>query len=83
MVEYIETLSELRSQYNCFDEKDRPYYEALSEAIARKPVVHGYWIENEYEWICSRCGESFEYYDNSFLQHAHFCPSCGAKICPE
>ena len=29
----IERLSELRSKYNCFDEKEEPYYRALSNAI--------------------------------------------------
>lgn len=29
----IEKLSELRSNYNCFDEKEEPYYHALSNAI--------------------------------------------------
>lgn len=29
----IERLSELRSNYNCFDEKEQPYYHALSDAI--------------------------------------------------
>ena len=29
----IERLSELRSNYNCFDEKEEPYYRALSNAI--------------------------------------------------
>ena len=31
--EAIEVLSEIRSGYNCFDESEKPYYEALSEAI--------------------------------------------------
>ena len=29
----IEKLSELKSNYNCFDEKEEPYYRALSNAI--------------------------------------------------
>lgn len=29
----IEKLSELRSNYNCFDELEEPYYWALSDAI--------------------------------------------------
>lgn len=29
----IEVLSEIRSGYNCFDDSERPFYEALSEAI--------------------------------------------------
>lgn len=30
----IQKLSELKSNYNCFDEKEEPYYRALSNAIA-------------------------------------------------
>lgn len=30
----IEKLSEIRSKYSCFDEKEEPYYRALSTAIA-------------------------------------------------
>lgn len=29
----IETLGEIRAKYNFWNEKERPYYEALSEAI--------------------------------------------------
>lgn len=79
MAEYIEILSELRSQYNCFDEKDRPYYEALSEAIARKPVVHGYWInepDRYFHWHCSEC----EYVISGPHREFHYCPKCGTKM---
>ena len=33
MNDLIRRLSEIRSRYNCFDEAERPYYHALSEAI--------------------------------------------------
>ena len=33
MDDYIELLSELRAKYNCFDENEAPYYEALSLGI--------------------------------------------------
>ena len=33
MNDLISILSEIRSQYNCFDPKEEPYYRALSEAI--------------------------------------------------
>jgi hypothetical protein len=33
-LESIELLSDLRAKYNCFDEKEEPYYRALSLAIA-------------------------------------------------
>lgn len=36
--EAIEVLSEIRSGYNCFDDSEKPYYEALSEAI--KALTH-------------------------------------------
>lgn len=36
----IEILSELRSAYNCFDEKEEPYYRALSEAIGALDREH-------------------------------------------
>lgn len=31
----ISTLSEIRSNYNCFNESEEPYYRALSEAIKK------------------------------------------------
>ena len=33
MNDLISKLSEIRSNYNCFDETEEPYYRALSEAI--------------------------------------------------
>lgn len=33
MSDLIERLSKIRSQYNCFDESEEPYYRTLSEAI--------------------------------------------------
>lgn len=49
----IETLGEIRAKYNFWNEKERPYYEALSEAIrvlkAQNDNVH-------YAKIV-RCGE--------------------------
>lgn len=33
MNDLIRRLSEIRSNYNCFDENEEPYYRALSEAI--------------------------------------------------
>ncbi len=33
MDDLISRLSEIRSEYNCFDEDEKPYYHALSEAI--------------------------------------------------
>ena len=33
MNDLISRLSEIRSNYNCMDEKEEPYYRALSEVI--------------------------------------------------
>ena len=33
MDDLINRLSEIRSEYNCFDENEESYYRALSEAI--------------------------------------------------
>lgn len=42
MSDLISKLSEIRSQYNCFDEHERDAYHALSEAIkvlSAQPVI--------------------------------------------
>lgn len=45
MSDLISRLSELRSQYNCFDENERDAYHTLSEAIkALKEQKTGKWI---------------------------------------
>ena len=45
----IEILSELRGNYNCFDEQEEPVYRALSEAI--KAV----FAQPEPQWIPCEC----------------------------
>ena len=47
MNDLISRLSEIRSNYNCFDETEEPYYRALSEAIqlaSAQPTLYGYDI---------------------------------------
>ena len=53
--EVIETLSDLRAQYNCFDENENPYYRALCIAIKSvriaenmKKTIPVKWID---EWL--------------------------------
>ena len=55
-------------------------YIAALPAADVKPVVRGRWIEGEYEWTCSVCGEKFSFYDNAFLHDGYFCPNCGADM---
>lgn len=85
MSDLISRLSELRSQYNYFDESERDAYHTLSEAIeALKEQKTGKWIvhteiENVYGGIyieCSECGESY------VVQHLDaeiYCRTCGSK----
>ena len=85
----LSRLSELRSQYSCFDESERDTYHTLSEAIeALKEQKTGQWIENE-DWYdtyyeCSSCGEAFSLIvgtpkDNGY----NYCPHCGARMVGE
>ena len=50
------------------------------------PVVHGYWIFEEYpdgyyHWECSECGSQFSdgIVDNAD-EEWKYCPKCGAKM---
>ena len=49
--EVIETLSDLRSQYNCFDEKEEPYYMALCIAIKSVRIAENMKKAIPVEWI--------------------------------
>jgi len=52
MCDLIEKLSNLRSQYNCFDENERDAYHALSEAIK---VISDRPEPREDDKGCSNC----------------------------
>ena len=76
----IQILSELRSEYNCFDPNEREYYHALSEAISSlKNNRHGHWIDHQYKefpigrYWCSVCGAKHD-------MEWDYCPNCGAKM---
>ena len=77
----IEILSELRAQFNCFDEAEEPCYRALSDAIcalsaqtqhktARWEILYP---NHTYKYHCSECGANHKYMFD-------FCPSCGARM---
>lgn len=90
MNDLISRLSEIRSNYNCFDEKEEPYYRALSEAIqlvsAQLERKKGKWGGNtkDESWKCSECG--FIFYSVGFYKiyntkfRMRFCPNCGAQM---
>ena len=79
----IEILSELRAQFNCFDEVEEPVYRALTDAIcvpsAQPERKEGHWIDtgeaidDDTEVKCSECGEVIYWLSN-------FCPNCGADM---
>ena len=50
MSDLINRLSEIRSNYNCMDENDEPYYRALSEAIQLASA--------QLERTCVNCGRT-------------------------
>ena len=50
--EAIKLLSEIRANYNCFNEKEDLYYHALSKAIAA--IREGDW--DEMTILCDCCG---------------------------
>ena len=71
----IERLSEIRSNYNCFDEKEEPYYNALSNAIkvlANFERPQGKWNEHYGLYSCSECGQIIGKYKKNY------CATCGA-----
>ena len=52
----IQILSELRSEYNCFDSNEREYYHALSEAIRSLKTVDAEPTEEQVKEYCrKRC----------------------------
>lgn len=75
MSDLISRLSELRSQYNCFEESERGAYHTLSEAIeALKEQKTGRWIKGIIGWNCSECtlGTNQNWFN--------YCPNCGARM---
>lgn len=65
----IETLGEIRAKYNFWNEKERPYYEALSEAIR---VLNAQNDNCHYAKI-ARCGECARCYTEGFAHERNIC----------
>ena len=79
----IETLGEIRAEYNFWNEKERPYYEALSEAIR---VLNAQKDKFHYAKIV-RCGECKYFHPNQkawtpngFVE-ANWCKRHGYHFC--
>ena len=75
--EAIFTLSDIRSEYNCFSHIEGGRYHALSMGIeALKERKHGKWIPNGmFEYKCSACGEL-----NTFRTKTPYCFNCGSRM---
>ena len=83
MNDVISRLSEIRSDYNCLDEKEEPYYRALSEAIqfvSAQQKQTGRWINHVKDGYveCPFCHSATNCDDN--ISDLHFCFSCGARM---
>lgn len=87
----ISRLSELRSQYNCFDVSERGAYHTLSEAIkALQEQKTGKWIHREdmdfidrnkvqhIHLMCENCGLIHDFFDGHTGQYK-YCPHCGSR----
>ena len=81
--EAIFTLSDIRSEYNCFSHIEGGRYHALSMGIdALKEQEHGKWIKDEDGCLCcSLCGNPCEinYINGEFIQ-SPYCSECGASM---
>ena len=70
----IEKLSELRSNYSCFDEQEQPYYHALSlgiegiKALEQDPILDKIRVKIE-----NHCGLAKE-------DHCKYCSYCNSLM---
>ena len=82
--EAITILSDIRSQYNCFDEAEQTYYHALSMAIqALREQKVGKWIlvtNGRGGHECNLCHSYAPSYQNGSEHLSKFCCECGAKM---
>jgi len=84
MDDLISKLSEIRSEYNCFDEDEAPYYRALSEAIrllsaqpekekAKRVLWTGWKGCRDTRYKCPNCKKPVKNDDI-------YCHRCGQKL---
>lgn len=83
-LDLIRRLSEIRSHYNCFNEKERKVYHTLSEAIeALQEPKTGKWIPVDVGDCCYRCSECGFIRDAYLLDVGCYCPQCGLSMTGE
>lgn len=79
MNDLISRLSEIRSNYNCFDETEEPYYRALSEAIQLASAQPEIIRCIECRWGREPCGGNIECFVDANVPEYHgydwFCPN--------
>lgn len=87
MSDLISRLSDLRSQYNCFDVSERDAYGTLSEAIkvlsAQPERKKGKWIDVTNGRGGHECDECHNYapaWQTGEERLTDFCPNCGADM---
>lgn len=85
MSDLISRLSELRSQYSCFNDSEREAYHTLSEAIeALQEQKTGKWIPAvDVGDCCYRCSECGFMRDAYLLDVGCYCPQCGLSMTGE
>ena len=81
----IEILSELRSNYNFFDEQEEPVYRALSEAI-KAVSIQPERKKGKWKWQtgdvyrCSECETDVHVAECMEEPIYNFCPYCSADM---
>lgn len=69
--------NELKKQIDDNDEFDGigiKYWIEQEPTIDAEPVVHGHWIQKEFDCVCSNCGSSNGAYGMKY------CSDCGAQM---
>lgn len=90
MSDLISRLSELRSQYSCFDESERDTYHTLSEAIeALQERKTGKWKllhkgKDTSDYECTNClGILMDVANDDTHELQSYCGMCGARMVGE
>ena len=84
----LEQLSDYMEKLHCSDDYRDGLYRGMEIAesyIKNAPtidaveVVHGRWVEMLDDVLCSKCGHSWNIFDNC-AETFNYCPNCGAKM---
>ena len=65
-------------------EKDLPCECPITDAPDDGERKHGEWMKAvqglDESWVCSECMEEYVSVDADFIDYAHYCPNCGARM---